>query len=78
MSALTGGQQCYTENQGVKVNYILSRTLAIFSNSYLLKHWRGAYLLDVHSAILVSGFNLIKNWRGTNKLNACSASVVPA
>lgn len=57
------------ENQGMKVIYILSTILAIFSGLDPLKRWRRTHFLDAYSPILVSDSDLLKEWRVTHSLD---------
>ena len=59
------------ENQGIKVTYILSTIIAIFSCSDLLKCWRRTHLLDLCSPTSISGSDSLKHWRVTHLLDAC-------
>ena len=63
------GQPYYTENQGAKVNHVLSTILAIQNaeTEEGLTFW-------MH--VLVSTSDLLKYWRGTHKLDSCSAILV--
>ena len=76
MCHITGlkGSQYWTENQGVKINYILNITLDTSNGSDLHKHQSTTHILISYSDIHIS--NSDQTLRVTHLLDLCSATFI--